>query len=1182
MLRFLSDSLFRSGLRNAAKVVAGVRRLGASPVALSGGPVVEGGAMLGGYRTFSWEDNDLRVSHDQANRLVFESLAACFPEPARSPLIQRRGFSTNINRKRLMCWYKMPLRRSIAEVRSKAYPRRDDKALMTTLRYGAKQFLCVIVCLVAFALSTVAQAPLATVTGRVLDPNGAIIIEVTVTASNVATGIQVTTHTNEQGIYYFTNLDPGNYEFVVTKIGFAAIRKPGIALHVADTVSMNFAMKVGAINETVTVEGGAPLVNTENAAVSTVIDRKFVEGLPLNGRSFNTLLQLTPGVIIGQQPVSGASPGQFSISGQRTSANNFSVDGVSANFGVSSYPVPGNSGTGSAQAFSASGGTSSLASVDALQEFRIETSSFAPEFGRSPGGQVSLTTRAGTNVFHGGVFEYFRNDVLDANNWFSDAASPPIPKAAERHNDFGGVVGGPIVKNKTFFFFSYEGARLRNPQTVSIQVPSADARAGLTSPAIPAAVLPYLRAYPVPNGPASADTFSAQFIGSYSNQNSLDATSVRIDHRINERFSLFGRYNYAPSSAVNRTGSLSNIDAISTNTRTVTAGLNMLLNSRMSNTFRANYSTQAVGDVSSMDSFGGAIPPDPSLLVGSLSPSASRGSFQPFDVAPYYIGPLTRNHVTQLNFVDDFGVTIGTNQVKMGVDYRDIFLEERSFDHLAQYTASKVMDLANPGAVTLSMSTQKPSQLFTQVLSLYAQDTWKVMQRLTITYGLRWELAPAPSGRGATTLASWQNTGDLSQTSLAPIGTPLWSTTYGNVAPRVGAAYSLSQQGDFVLRAGLGIFYDVGVGQAASAGHWFPNSAVGTPTAVSLPVSDLSPFEPLLSLQPPYGFIVGFDPHLSLPHSYQWNVALEKSFHGNQGLSATYVGQSGRDLFRNEAFAATGNFQGGFELTRNTAGSNYNAFQLQYKRPLSARVQALLNYTWSHSLDNSSDDTIQVVPGGLNVISGASDYASSDFDDRHIFSGAVTLDIPSARRSGVLSMMTRDWSLNGIVVARAGFPFNAQVLGLGVAGTFFTRPDLVSGQPIWLYGAQCIATLGAPCAGGRGLNSDPLTGLGAFTIPSSPRQGTEGRNDIRGFGLTQVDLSLSRKFPVTERLDLRFRVDAFNVPNHPNFTNPFGYIGLGGFGQQSLSMLNQGIGGLNSLFQQGGPRSLQLSLRLDF
>ena len=399
-----------------------------------------------------------------------------------------------------------------------------------------------------------------------------------------------------------------------------------------------------------------------------MIDRNFVESLPLNGRSFNTLLQLTPGVVIA--PISSSfQNGQFSIAGQRTDANSFSVDGVSANFGTSSTGLVGQSGTGTAQAFSALGGTSSLVSVDALQEFRIETSSFAPEFGRSPGGQVILTTRSGTNAFHGTAFDYFRNTAMDANNWFNDDASPRIPKAPEHHNDFGGVVGGPIWKDKTFFFASYEGARLDVPSTVMITVPYISSTVPSCSPA--PAIASFLEAYPKPNGPVSSATCVGQFTGSFANKATLDAGSLRIDHTFDGRFSIFGRYNDAPSQLANRTNSLSEIDTTVTNTQTVTVGVNMTLSSRLFNALRGNYSTQRAGVSYSLDSFGGATPPNPSVLFGSLPPSQTVAFFLPLDgTQDYFLGPDANNRTKQLNFVDDLSFTLGAHQLKFGGDYR--------------------------------------------------------------------------------------------------------------------------------------------------------------------------------------------------------------------------------------------------------------------------------------------------------------------------------------------------------------------------------------------------------------------------------------------------------------------------------------------------------------------------------
>lgn len=1020
--------------------------------------------------------------------------------------------------------------------------------------------------LLSFVATLVAQSPSATINGLVLDPSGGAIVGAEVVVVNDATGVQYTTRTNGEGIYVVPNLPPGPYRIQVSNSGFKTIIKPDIVIHVQDALAINFTLPVGAASEVMTVQGGAPLLNTESAAVSTVIDRNFVESLPLNGRSFNTLLQLTPGVVITSAPFGTASsPGQFSIAGQRTNANSFSVDGVSANFGVVATANAGSSGTGSSQAFSALGGTSSLVSVDALQEFRVETSSFAPEFGRSPGGQVILTTRSGTNDFHGGVFEYFRNDVLDANDWFANAAGKP--RAPERHNDFGGFLGGPMWKDRTFFFFSYEGARLRIPQTSLVHVPSQYARTSA-----PSALAPFLNTFPKPDDlTITPGVYTSQFTSNFSNSATLNATSFRLDHSFGDHFSVFGRYNYAPSETVSRPTFINDLEPLSANIQTLTIGTNMLLSKKLSDTIRGNYSKETAGTSFALDSFGGAVPLDPSLLLGSLPVSSNFAFFQTGDTTSFIVGLGARNRARQFNFVDDVAITAGTHQLKLGGDYRAILFDRAVPRAAANYLVSSVQAFISPSTAgvvpTTSISTSIPTQILAQSLSLYVQDAWKLVPRLTLTYGLRWELAPAPSGRGSTTLASWINTNNFSQMALAPPGTPIWSTKYSNFAPRVGFAYSLTSQEDFVVRGGFGLFYDSAAGYVGGVSGSFPNNVSATPS-ITLPIKDVSPFVPVISLQPPYPFAEGFVNDLSFPRSYQWNVALEKSFKGKQVVSATYVGQAGRELLRFEGLLKpNSNFSSFLTLDTNSAWSNYDALQLQYRRPLSTRLHTLLNYTWSHSLDNVSDDGLQTASN--TVISGARDYANSNFDVQHSFSGAFIFVIPSATKSGPMSVATRDWSLDTVIVARSGFPFNAVVLGGGPGGISLRRPNLVDGQPIWISSTTA----------GGGMSLNPK----AFTTPPFGQQGTEPRNDIRGFALTQVDLSIGRKFSFTERLNVQFRADAFNVLNHPNFANPVPLIfPFGGLNLKAIQMLDEGLGGLNPLFQEGGPRSLQLSLRLTF
>ncbi len=1030
-----------------------------------------------------------------------------------------------------------------------------------------------------------AQVETANISGVITDQSGGIVVGAEVRVTNSDTNIASAGTSNQSGVYLIAGLKPGRYRIHVTRDGFKGIDVTDLILNVQDSVSRNFILQVGSTSVSMTVEASAISLNTESAAVSSVIDRNFLGSMPLNGRSFNMLLQLTPGVIIAPLSTSnlnslgGAEPGQFSVGGQRSNANNFTVDGVSANFGTSPSANFGQSGLGGVQAMSAVGGTSSLVSVDALEEFRIETSSFSPEFGRSPGGQVLLTTRAGTNQFHGGVFEYFRNNILDANDWFANTL-PGGPHAPERHNDFGGFLGGPIWKDKTFFFFSYEGARLRLPAAGVSTVPSTFARSSA-----PAALAPYLNMYPQPNGqPASPTALIAPYTAVWSNRATLDAASLRIDHNFSDRFSVFARYNYAQSQLLSRSNGNNVVVTVPANVQTGTAGINMFFG-QVSNTVRANYSTQGAGSINSVDSFGGAILASPSLFLGTSPAVGNLVGFTFTGVGTETFGPLVKNRTKQFNIVDTMAASTGSHALKFGVDYRLIDFDGKITQNI-QYGAGTVGQFLASGKSSLFVATFNPGQVRSHALSLFAQDTWKLKTRLTFTYGLRWELAPAPTALGGTLLAAWSNTDNPAEIAVEPAGTPLWKTTYGNFAPRLGLAYRLTDAGDLVLRAGGGVFYDLGSGSATYLIERWPNSATRSSRNVPVPISSLTPYlPPPASLQPPYGSSLfnGFASNLKLPRSYQWNLALEKSFAGRQAISATYAGQSGSNLLRSEALVQPNtNFAPNSKLflTNNSAHSSWQALELQYRKPLTKGLQALFNYTWSHSIDNASADGVAFFSNALVPLSQRGDKGNSDFDVRHSFSGAVTYSFPSPRGFKPLQYVAQGWSLDGIIVARSGVPLNALLSFESPDPTGFvsSRPDRVPGQPVWVS---------APTApGGKMLNvtydsNGAITG-GAFSVPATIRQGTEGRNDSPGFGLTQVDLSLGRKFPFTERFSLQFRADAFNVFNHPNFSNPDGLIEFGPTDLQSSNMLNQGLGGLNPLFQEGGPRSLQLSLKLTF
>jgi Carboxypeptidase regulatory-like domain/TonB dependent receptor len=1023
-----------------------------------------------------------------------------------------------------------------------------------------------------------AQSTNASITGRVTDPSKALIVGAKVNAISIDRSFRYEAVTNGSGEYYLTNLPPGNYRIEIDKTGFKTLIKPDVILHVQDALEINFEMTLGPASQSVTVEAGAPLANTESATVSTVIDHTFVDNLPLNGRSFQTLIMLTPGVVVTQTVYD--DQGQFSVNGQRADANYFTVDGVSANFGVTGYLPLVQTAGGALPALSVAGGTNSLVSVDAMQEFRLQTSSFAPEFGRTPGGQISIATRAGTNDFHGTLFEYFRNDVLDANDWFNGYTNnPPLPKAEERQNDFGGVFGGPIIKDRTFFFFSYEGLRLRQPATQETVVPDNASRQQA-----PATMQPFLNAYPVQNGPELGSGL-AQFNGSYSDPSSLNAYSIRLDHAVNSKLSLFGRYNYSPSqtSVRNPFGDLSNSQPLSTSVQTFTIGLTQLITPRASNEVRANYSNDRVSTVYALDDFGGAVPPsDSQLFPAGFSSANSLFQLLIVGAGEFAQGNGGTDEQRQVNLVDNLSVTKGSHLLKFGLDYRSLspFSNPGPYGQFAEFTG---VTTSSGGALSgvaafADAKTLQSDALLVHNFSLYGQDTWKITARLTATYGLRWDLNPPLKGKNlANQPFTVTGLNDPASLALAPRGTPLYQMTYGNVAPRIGVAYQLRGGPDWVsvLRGGFGVFYDLGSTSLGGASSYFPFIAINSFSPVPFPLSPQNAAPPVLTTSLPASLIVVAEPDLKLPRTYEWNAALEQSLGSSQTLSLTYIGAVGRDLLRvTNLLAPSANF-GFVNVTDNSATSDYHALQLKFQRRFSGGLQALASYTWSHSIDIASTDAFATYLNTPSSVANPNiDRGNSDFDIRHAFTAGVTYNLPSPERSKFAHSALGSWSLDSFIFARTAPPVD--VVGAiefadGIA--LYPRPDVVPGVPLVLHGSQY--------PGGKAFNP------AAFTPPPTGQQGDFGRNVLRGFGAWQADVAFQRQFQLTEKVGLRFRGEFFNLFNHPNFGPPDNNLtdALFGLSTQTLaSSLGSGgaNGGFNPLYQIGGPRSIQLALKLVF
>ena len=542
-------------------------------------------------------------------------------------------------------------------------------------------------------------------------------------------------------------------------------------------------MQVGAVGESITVSGNTAYINTVSGTVSTVVDQHFVDNMPLNGRSFQSLLALAPGVVFTSVDLGF---GQFSVNGQRSDANYWMVDGVSANFGITSGFSTYDTLPGTTPALTSGGGTNGLVSVDAMQEFRIQTSTYAPEFGRSPGGQVSIVTKSGTNQFHGVAFDYLRNDVFDARNWFDQ---PPLLKPPLRQNDFGGTVGGPLTKDQLFFFFSYEGLRLLLPQTASGLFYTQSAR-DAASPAYK----PYMNALPLPSAPPVDPTCDnvtnpciAPLATAYSDPSSINATSIRMDYTINKRISLFGRYDHAPSSDTTR--SWEEEGANKTNVDTVTAGTTIMLAPTKVNEFRANWSRATSGHINSLTDYLGAVVPSTSLLFPPpYGPNTGQAlvSF-PDGEEEVRAGSLDVNTQRQLNFVDTFSWAIGTHQLKLGIDYRRLSPgsdEDMDWAVFPQAYTSIVAGVADG----VLLSARDPLSFHINNYSLYAQDTWKAGPRLTLTYGLRWEINTPPSGSSGT--RSMRQKGSLIHGLWQCYPESSGAPTAGNLAPRIRGGVS--------------------------------------------------------------------------------------------------------------------------------------------------------------------------------------------------------------------------------------------------------------------------------------------------------------------------------------------------------------------------------------------------------
>ena len=1023
----------------------------------------------------------------------------------------------------------------------------------------------------------------AQLSGLVSDSSGAVIAHAKLELEQNATHTIQHSESNAEGLYLFSAVPSGTYSLHIAADGFESRVVQGIAAEVAGHLSLNINLLPGSVSNTVTVDGRSALIETSNATVSTVVNQQFVQNIPLNGRSLQSLVTANSSVVLVPTTVGAGYGGEFSVNGQRSEGNYFTVDGVSANNGQTATTQIGyGSGySGSVPALTALGTTHSLISLDALDEFRASTSTYTAEYGRSAGGQFSFVSRAGTSSFHGSLYEYLRNAVFDANAYFNkNNSSALFARPKENQNDLGATLGGPLARlgfgHNSFFFASYEGLRLRVPQAASMKlVPSATLRTS-----VPDGMKPFLNTFPLPQtGSVDRGNGLVTYYSSYSTPSTINAGSIRFDRTIGERTKAFVRFSDTPSNTVSRyTSNLAIQMPTDVNVKTLTGGLDTTITSHQLNSLRINSTWNDSFSVYRSTNYGGATPLAVTDVTG-LDAGSQINFYMTFDTPnALLILKNQKSEQRQFNLTDTYTIALGRHNLRFGGDYRRLHnnMSLPSVWEITTFSAASQVTSGKPasGQVRLFSGSMQPVY---NNSSLYVQDEWAITPRLNLSAGLRWDHTPAPTDAGGVNPYTITTT-DITHMAVEAKNTPLWKTSWLSFAPRVAIAYRVhTEEGkQTVLRTGWGLYYDMGNPQGSTGYLGVGIAAIGSFNGQSYPFT-LAQINSVgsPSVAAPYSATVfGFDPDLKMPRTQQYNVSIEQQLGATQNFTLSWVGTSSDRLLTAFQYypsrVGNTNFSSTWPavITSNRGNSNYNALQATYHRTLSRGLQALVSYTWAHAIDNATSNyTI------YNLV-----RANSDYDIRNNFQGTFTWDIPTRFSQRTLKTVLGAWSIDGRISSRSGMPVDVtqtSSIDPSTGQTLYLHPNRVSGQSLY------VSDKTAP--GGRIINS------AVFTPVST--EGNAGRNIARGFAIVQTDMTLHKEFPLGSSAHLQFRAEAFNLLNKANFGTIYNTLTASGSSWTSTSTstfgrayntLNDQLGGLTGIYQQGGPRSMQLALRVQF
>ncbi|MGA2739836.1 MAG: TonB-dependent receptor [Bryobacteraceae bacterium] len=1031
----------------------------------------------------------------------------------------------------------------------------------------------VILLALGMVLPAAAQVTTGSITGYALDPANRPIAGAKVTASDTLRATVRVGATDSKGLYYFADLPPAIYavDCAAANFGAAAAR---VEVAVNANARVDFHLAIAARRETVTVESAVHALQTESGELGTVIDQSRIDSLPLNERDFLQLALLTPGVLPPVQNSELSTRDSFAMhaNGGREEYNDYLLDGVDNNDqDVNRYVLQ--------------------PSVDTIQEFKIATNSYSAEYGRNAGGQVNVITRSGTNDWHGFAYDYLRNRDLDARNYFDGSSKPEYIR-----NQFGGGLGGSIVKNRTFFFVSYDSLRELSGLSQLATVPTAAERAGNLSGLGTTVVNPYTQApfpgdtipasmidplalkilamYPLPNLPGTVGNYLAQPIG----QDNTWQFNGRLDERLTDRDQLTLRYSYGHNNlyepyAENSTqvpgygdylydrghNALIHYERVfsPTTINSLVLGLNLATRLLLPQNYQTNVNQLWGVNYLPTD------PKDygfPSISVAGLSPVGDVTSL-----------PINR-HPTTYQVTDALSTLHGNHALKVGVEYRGLAQNgildvygRGSMSFAGALSGSGIGDLLL-GLPTFSIqSTFNNTQtLRTSATNAYFQDDWKVAPRLTLNLGLRYEFNAPPTDPTNRMSAFDFSTGQLEQVGTNGLSRSGIQPDYKDFAPRVGFAWSITPH--TVMRGGYGIYYDAGMVVVNSALYFNPpyfNIRVFFPSQNGL-LTLANPFPTNLSYVPPPSLST-LSPNLTTANIQAWNYTLQRELPSAGTLTVSYAGSKGTHLIYSRNInqpppepgdpttnAPNPNF-GSIDYIDSGANSSYNSLQVTFNRPLRRDLSVLAAYTYSKSIDDTS--AFEPVQTDQNFPQNDYDYhaerALSSFDMRNRLVAAYVYRLPFRNR------WLRNFENSGIITAQSGQPFtpmlefdNSNTGNTGGAGNGYDRPNVVGDWHLANPSAQ------------------EWFNTAAFAIPPQYTFGDAGRNILIGPGLFTVDTSLSRRFQVGERSAIVFEAQAFNALNRVNFQMP-----------QNFADVPSTFG---HIFSANPPRQIQFALRYSF